>query len=657
MDNTSNKRRSLKWSGLLSTLILMSVLAAVTTAQVPVVLLDDDFEGTSWDTYWNDINSNWYLSNEHQNSPTHSASAKDNSEGTFTCDALDANDALSITVDFWYQKDDTEAADFALYYYNGTDYILAAELGTPGDYFVWLHYTDTVTDPQYLTSDFRIRFDASVNSAENVWVDDVKITKFIQPPDSDGDGVPDPDDNCPDDWNPLQEDDDLDDAGNACDDCPADPDKTEPGLCGCGVPDIDTDNDGTLDCDDGCPSDPCKVDPGICGCGIADTDADGDGILNCDDNCPDDYNPGQEDDDLDDAGNACDDCPDDAFKTDPGYCGCGFLETDTDNDGTPDCIDGCPLDPCKIDPGYCDCGTADTDTDQDGTPDCDDLCPEDPCKTDPGLCGCGTPDDDSDADGIPDCDDLCPMDPCKTEPGTCGCGFSDIDSDADGTPDCDDLCPMDPCKIDPGPCGCGGPSRVDFNKDGIIDLADLAVFLGYWMDVTQVRFYDFNLDADPGWGTQGQWAFGHPTGDGGVRDGNPDPVGGRTGNNVYGVNLTGDYDIDPPGGPYYLIAGPFNCLSYGAVELHFARWLNTDTSDYVGSTVEVSNNGDDWVLVWEHSNGTPLTDSSWQDLIYDIGDVADYHSSVTIRWGYEVLPGAYPYSGWNIDDVQLWGVN
>ena len=58
--------------------------------------------------------------------------------------------------------------------------------------------------------------------------------------------------------------------------CPNDAAKTSPGTCGCGVADIDTDNDGTLDCVDGCPNDPLKTSAGACGCGVADTDADGD---------------------------------------------------------------------------------------------------------------------------------------------------------------------------------------------------------------------------------------------------------------------------------------------------------------------------------------------------------------------------------------------
>ena len=83
--------------------------------------------------------------------------------------------------------------------------------------------------------------------------------------DSDSDGVPDDSDNCPEDANAEQLDSDDDGIGNACDECPEDPDKASAGGCGCGVPDIDTDEDGVLDCDeidcselpeDGCPLPP-----------------------------------------------------------------------------------------------------------------------------------------------------------------------------------------------------------------------------------------------------------------------------------------------------------------------------------------------------------------------------------------------------------------
>ncbi len=67
----------------------------------------------------------------------------------------------------------------------------------------------------------------------------------------------------------------------AADKCCDDPTKTEPGMCGCGVPDADDDMDGMINCKETCPSDPDKTAPGMCGCGIADNDSDGDGTIDC----------------------------------------------------------------------------------------------------------------------------------------------------------------------------------------------------------------------------------------------------------------------------------------------------------------------------------------------------------------------------------------
>src|SRR6185295_16838461 len=103
--------------------------------------------------------------------------------------------------------------------------------------------------------------------------------------------------------------------------CPNDPNKANPGQCGCGTPDTDTDGDMTADCNDGCPSDSSKVAAGQCGCGTADTDNDMDGTANCDDGCPDDKN-----------------------KIAAGQCGCGTADTDSDSDGTANCNDACPFD-------------------------------------------------------------------------------------------------------------------------------------------------------------------------------------------------------------------------------------------------------------------------------------------------------------------------
>lgn len=147
---------------------------------------------------------------------------------------------------------------------------------------------------------------------------------------------------------------------------------------------VDTDGDGTCDAADGCPADPDKTAPGVCGCGVVESTVDGDG-----DGTPD----------------CVDGCAADPDKTAPGTCGCGVADTDTDADGTPDCTDGCVDDPAKTSPGTCGCGVAENteDGDGDGAVGCADRCPWNAGKQEPGVCGCGSEDVDHDGDGEIDC--------------------------------------------------------------------------------------------------------------------------------------------------------------------------------------------------------------------------------------------------------------
>jgi hypothetical protein len=103
----------------------------------------------------------------------------------------------------------------------------------------------------------------------------------------------------------VLQDTDGDGVGDNLDGCPNDPAKIAPGQCGCGALDTDGDGDGVADCVDGCPGDPAKIIPGLCGCGVPDADSDGDGIPDCVDNCPDVPNLDQADSNGDGVGDAC----------------------------------------------------------------------------------------------------------------------------------------------------------------------------------------------------------------------------------------------------------------------------------------------------------------------------------------------------------------
>ncbi len=107
--------------------------------------------------------------------------------------------------------------------------------------------------------------------------------------DADGDGILEPDDNCPTTANPSQTDGDGDGIGDACDVCPSVSDADQ----------LDTDGNGI--------GDACQ-------------DLDGDSVLDAVDNCPADANPGQLDLDLDGLGDLCDAAPHDGLAASGGAC-------------------------------------------------------------------------------------------------------------------------------------------------------------------------------------------------------------------------------------------------------------------------------------------------------------------------------------------------
>ncbi len=123
--------------------------------------------------------------------------------------------------------------------------------------------------------------------------------------------------------------------------CPTDPEKDF---------DVDSDGDGVLDCNDECPDDPNKTEEGDCGCGEADLDENQNGITDCletgleqVDQCPDDPD---KTDDVDSDGDGVldcnDDCPDDPQRVELGACDrCEHLVVDVSapRDGFFDCLE------------------------------------------------------------------------------------------------------------------------------------------------------------------------------------------------------------------------------------------------------------------------------------------------------------------------------
>jgi hypothetical protein len=152
-----------------------------------------------------------------------------------------------------------------------------------------------------------------------------------RPDDTDGDGISDPDDDCPLVPDLDQSDRDDDQVGDACDNCPddANPRQLDADRDGRGdTCDNDIDGDGLLNGNDICPTSFLSGLPEVVGCplipaGNADSDGDGvgddcdrcpddpgndpddDGVCNDSDNCGAEFNPSQADGNDDGSGDAC----------------------------------------------------------------------------------------------------------------------------------------------------------------------------------------------------------------------------------------------------------------------------------------------------------------------------------------------------------------
>ena len=230
--------------------------------------------------------------------------------------------------------------------------------------------------------------------------------------DTDQDLVCNPVDNCPNDYNPNQEDWNNDGIGDHCQ---------------------DWDGDGILDAYDNCVTiyNPGQEDWNSDGEGDACDDSDGDGIYDDVDNCLLTYNPDQANSDSDEFGNACDNCP---TTTNPD-------QADGDNDTVGDACDNCPVtaNPYQVNSDGDDLGNAcdncpyttnpdQNDEDSDEVGDACDNCPEDPNPNQ----------GDGDGDEVGDACDNCPEDYNPDQ----------LDSDGDGIGDvCDDT-PIDDDVVD-----------------------------------------------------------------------------------------------------------------------------------------------------------------------------------------------------------------
>lgn len=166
----------------------------------------------------------------------------------------------------------------------------------------------------------------------------------------------------------------------------------------------------------------------------------------------------------------------------------------------------------------------------------------------------------------------------------------------------------------------------------------------------------FNLETDPGWSRSGEWAYGTPQGAGGAADGGagyPDPNVAAPGTKVFGVNVAGNHSVVVTG-PHYLTLGPVNLSAVRNTRLRFAQWLNMQPLPNANAMIEISADGTTWKQLFS-TGYRGSADNAWQRMEYDIAAVADQQAAVYVRWGYQTLSSPTPYSGWNLDDIEILG--
>lgn len=280
--------------------------------------------------------------------------------------------------------------------------------------------------------------------------------------DTDTDGVPDEEDNCPGVSNPGQEDADFDGFGDSCDNC------------------RDVANSDQLDDDGDGAGNRC------------DLDVDEDGLDDAQDNCPEHANPEQSDADADGQGDRCDcdtlcenrECGsfNAALPGEPALnCNCGPACAGEQVCASGECTtcDTVCADACgdvELDQSGCDCGPCTDavlsecfenqcqrpDADRDGVPDSDDNCVS--------VANRDQADDDGDGQGDAcDCDALCGFGGCGTvtvrdifgaaqvvcECGGCGAGAVCADQQC---VTCATVCDSGLCgdvAVGDGLCSCG----------------------------------------------------------------------------------------------------------------------------------------------------------------------------------------------------------
>jgi hypothetical protein len=272
-------------------------------------------------------------------------------------------------------------------------------------------------------------------------------------------------------WQPDSDGDGLIDSIDACPDTAL---NVEVDENGCGGEQLDDDSDGVRNYMDMCPNSTLGIMSDENGCtdqqvdldfdGVCDEDAPSNGPSNCSgkDVCPDSANGVQidengcswvqQDSDGDGVNNGDDLCEETEIIGDADANGCDRKQRDTDDDSVNDYDDNCSFTPNEESIDDVGCSDSQVDSDSDSVCDRDaqsigpsgcegiDQCPNTGINETVNSNGCSWNQQDDDNDGVFNKFDQCPETKGDST-GADGCTILERDTDNDGVPDTNDECP------------------------------------------------------------------------------------------------------------------------------------------------------------------------------------------------------------------------
>jgi len=163
---------------------------------------------------------------------------------------------------------------------------------------------------------------------------------------------------------------------------------------------------------------------------------------------------------------------------------------------------------------------------------------------------------------------------------------------------------------------------------------------------------DFNTDK--GWiGFEYKgWERG-PAIRGGGQFGNPDPEADHSAtddNYILGFAIGDDYPNSLT--EKSIISPPIDCSGQSKVYLKFWRYLNVESNIYDHAKILVSNDGVNWIQLWENPIFN-VTDNQWKQVVFDISSITANQPNVFIKFTMGPTNSYSRFSGWNIDDLEV----